>query len=85
MVNLRRADIFVAMITNEVINNKDIIKQFELISSLGTKMYAVVEEGLSFDKISHIPWRMMFRFSHLNEINGIMNYIGIESRGGFHT
>jgi hypothetical protein len=81
----RRANIFVAIITKDSINNKIALRQSELVSMLGTKMYAIIEDGVQFDNIKHIPWKMIFKFKDSSEITGMMDYINIDSKGGFYN
>jgi len=82
----RRIDTFVAIITNSVVNNKNVLRQYELISKLSwIRMYVIVETGVSFDNFKHLPWKMIFTFNNESEIGGILQFIHACSKGGFYT
>lgn len=81
--DIRFAKVFVAIITDSSqLDDKQRIRQYELVKSVGTPMYAIIKNGMKFDSIKHIPWKRIYYAKLPQEVPIFLGMIDYEVRGG---
>jgi len=81
--DIRFARVFIAIVTDSSqLNDKQRVRQYELVRDVGTPMYVIIKNGISLDSIKHLPWKKVYYAKSPQEVPGILGMIDYEVRGG---
>lgn len=85
--NIRFAKVFVAIITDSSqLSNKQRVRQYELVRDVGTPMYVILKNGMSWGSIEHFPWKKVYYAKSPQEVPAFLDMIDYEVSGGlFNT
>ena len=85
--DIRFAKVFVAIITDSgQLNDKQRVRQYELVKNVGTPMYAIIKSDMDCDSIKHLPWKKIYYAKSPQEVPVFLDMIDYEVRGGvFNT
>ena len=85
--DIRFAKVFVAVVADSSeLNNKQRVRQYELVRDVGTPMYAIIKSGVGWDGIKHLPWKKVYYAKSPQEVPAFLDMIDYEVRGGlFNT
>ena len=81
--DIRFAKVYVAVIIDSSqLNDKERVRQYELVRDAGTPMYAIIKSDLVWDSIKHIPWKRVYRAKSPQDVPGFLSMIDLEIGGG---
>jgi len=70
IARIKKSDAFIALITNNFIK-EDRGEECKIAEQLNKPMYAIVEEGTTWDKYKELPWRKILYFKKEANHSGI--------------